>query len=151
METNLAARLKELRGARSQADFAKEFGEIQQTYARWENGSREPELEKVKKIARRFGVTTDWLLGADPIDHTKTEKLPGPEPPSIPAITAKDLASLIEQNRELSHAASALGEAHKEIAKTNGQLAAKLMEMCATKADTPAVQGGGGRATKAAG
>lgn len=31
----------------------------------WERGDREPSLEMLRKIAKRFEVTTDWILGAE--------------------------------------------------------------------------------------
>ncbi|WP_438468286.1 helix-turn-helix domain-containing protein [Streptococcus pluranimalium] len=35
----------------------------QGSYANWENGKREPSLENVVRLAKLFGVTTDYLLG----------------------------------------------------------------------------------------
>jgi len=57
-------RLKELREEKSltQAQLAKELGLDYTTIGKYENGSREPSLEMVKKICRFFGVTTDFLL-----------------------------------------------------------------------------------------
>ena len=38
--------------------------DVQQgTYSRWENGSLEPSLEAVVKLAKLFDTTTDYLLG----------------------------------------------------------------------------------------
>lgn len=31
----------------------------------WERGDREPSLQMLCKIAQRFGVTTDWILGLE--------------------------------------------------------------------------------------
>ena len=36
------------------------------TYASYEYGKREPNIEMISKIARHFGVTTDYLLGREP-------------------------------------------------------------------------------------
>lgn len=60
-----ASRLKDLRKKNwlTQADIAKEIGISQGSYANWENGKREPSLENVVRLAKLFGVTTDYLLG----------------------------------------------------------------------------------------
>lgn len=47
-----------------------------QTYANWEYGSREPDLETVKKLAKLFEVSTDYLLGNEtkqPERHKKVD------------------------------------------------------------------------------
>lgn len=59
----LSARLLELRGNMSQSAFSKNLGILQQTYARWELGDRQPKLQDLASLASHFGVTTDWLLG----------------------------------------------------------------------------------------
>ena len=59
----LPKRLAELRGNVSQAAFARSLGVLQQTYARWEIGDRQPKLQDLAALASHFGVTTDWLLG----------------------------------------------------------------------------------------
>ncbi|MGT2714551.1 helix-turn-helix domain-containing protein [Streptococcus pluranimalium] len=39
------------------------IGISQSSYSNWENGNREPSLENVVRLAKLFGVTTDYLLG----------------------------------------------------------------------------------------
>lgn len=56
-------RLKELRGARSQAVFAKELGITQQRYANYESGIREPDLTTLCRIAALTTGSVDKLLG----------------------------------------------------------------------------------------
>lgn len=56
-------RLKELRGEEPQAKFAASLELPQQTYSRYESGKSEPPLALLKRIALRFGVSADWLLG----------------------------------------------------------------------------------------
>ena len=63
IKIGLPKRLAELRGNTSQAAFAKSLGVLQQTYARWELGDRQPKLQDLAALASQFGVTTDWLLG----------------------------------------------------------------------------------------
>lgn len=47
-----------------------------QTYANYEYGRREPDLETTTKLAKLFNVSTDYLLGRDPKeDDLKTADL----------------------------------------------------------------------------
>lgn len=59
----LPERLLELRGESSQAAFSASIGVVQQTYAQWELGNRQPKIQELIRLARHFGVGTDWLLG----------------------------------------------------------------------------------------
>lgn len=62
--TKLCERLRELRGALSQAQFARELElKSQQTYQRYEEGQTEPTASLLSSMAEHCGVTTDWLLG----------------------------------------------------------------------------------------
>lgn len=58
-------RLKEIRieNGFTQQKIAEELGIKQQSYARYELGNGEPSLLTLIKIAKIFGVTTDYLLG----------------------------------------------------------------------------------------
>jgi repressor LexA len=58
-------RIKELRNKRdiSQQDLADFFNISQQTISAYENGSREPDLDTLKKMSEYFNVTIDYLLG----------------------------------------------------------------------------------------
>ena len=57
-------RLRELRLERglSQRALGEIFGVCNQTISFWESGSREPNLDGLLKIAKFFGVSTDYLL-----------------------------------------------------------------------------------------
>ena len=55
-------RIKELRGSKSQAYFAKEIGVSLQGYLNYEYGNRVPPGPVLAKIAELCGVTTDWIL-----------------------------------------------------------------------------------------
>lgn len=59
----LSSRLKELRGERSQAAFARELGITQQRYANYESGIREPDLTTLCRIAALTTGSVDQLLG----------------------------------------------------------------------------------------
>lgn len=63
MDTILGSRLRELRGATSQCDFANKIGVKQTSYSSWERGIKDPAAQTVAQIASTFGVSADWLLG----------------------------------------------------------------------------------------
>ena len=63
MDNIFVSRLRELRGATSQAEFAEKIGTKQTTYSSWERGLKEPGIQILVSISRQFGVSTDWLLG----------------------------------------------------------------------------------------
>ena len=56
--------LRELRIERrlSQRQLGEVFGVCNQTVSFWESGSREPDLDMVRKIAEYFDVSCDYLL-----------------------------------------------------------------------------------------
>ena len=56
--------LKELRKEAnlSQDQLGKKLGFSNQTVSFWESGSREPDLDMVRKIAEYFDVSCDYLL-----------------------------------------------------------------------------------------
>ncbi len=58
-------RLKELRGLYryTQRQMAEKIGISQPSYIRYENGTSEPTLENLVKIANIFDVSADYLLG----------------------------------------------------------------------------------------
>ena len=58
-----AARFAELRGERTQAEFAEFLGISRPTVGFYENGERIPDAFVLKQIAERCGVTTDYLVG----------------------------------------------------------------------------------------
>ncbi len=56
-------RLKEARGAESQASFARKLGISQVAYSRYELDQREPGLDCLYQIGMITGCSVDWLLG----------------------------------------------------------------------------------------
>lgn len=62
-----AERLKQLRIEKSlnQTQLAKELSVDQRSISNWENVVREPSFEMLKKIAKYFEVSTDYLLGLE--------------------------------------------------------------------------------------
>jgi len=61
-------RLKLLReeSGLSQKDYAKSIGLEQARYNKWENNKSTPDLDSVIMLARKFNVSTDYLLGVTP-------------------------------------------------------------------------------------
>jgi transcriptional regulator with XRE-family HTH domain len=47
----------------TQEEVAKALNMTQQTLARYETGTREPDFETLGTLAEFYGVSTDWLLG----------------------------------------------------------------------------------------
>lgn len=73
-------RLYELRGNRSQEEFAKFLGISRPSLGSYENGNRVPNAQILKKISEKCGVSTDYLLGLSDYKQKETE-----------AITAQDM------------------------------------------------------------
>ena len=59
----LTERLKELRGASSQAEMARQLDIKQPQWARYESGASFPSVEMLEKICRVHACSADWLLG----------------------------------------------------------------------------------------
>ena len=56
----------------SQSEIAKRLGMARTTYAGYENGSREPDLKTLNKLAEFFGVNLNWLITGS--DYKMTEE-----------------------------------------------------------------------------
>lgn len=61
---NLDEKILKLRKSKgmSQDELGEELGVSRQSVSKWESGQVTPELDKIKKIANIFDVTTDYLL-----------------------------------------------------------------------------------------
>jgi len=60
-------RLKELRTEKGwlQKDLAEMLFVNSRTISNWENKTREPDIETIKKLAKIFDVTVGYLLGSE--------------------------------------------------------------------------------------
>ena len=58
-------RVKELRNSLgiNQVEFSKKIGVTKQCVSNWENVYIQPSIDMLKKIAKTFSVSTDYLLG----------------------------------------------------------------------------------------
>lgn len=60
-----AEKLKELRKEKdlTQKEIANKLGVSRVAYTNWENGNREPNIERLVKLADYFDVSIDYLVG----------------------------------------------------------------------------------------
>lgn len=65
MVNTLGARLKILRGKKTQEEVSNSLGLSRARYSHYENDRVEPDNEILKKLAEYYKVTTDYLLGID--------------------------------------------------------------------------------------
>lgn len=74
----LGHRIGELRLARnwSQVELAKRLNVAKQTVSNWENDNIQPSIEMLVRLARLFGVTTDYMLGLEDITRISVQGLP---------------------------------------------------------------------------
>lgn len=79
-------RLKEIRKSKniSQEQAANALGISVRAYQNYEYEQREPNIEMINKLADFYGVTTDYLLGREPL-------------PNPLAVCEKDEATVIEK------------------------------------------------------
>ena len=55
-------KLLDMNGVKS-ADVARATGISNMTFSDWKNGKSTPKMDKIEKIAKYFGVTTDYMIG----------------------------------------------------------------------------------------
>lgn len=74
----LGQRIYELRISRgwNQVQLAKQLNITKQTVSNWENENIQPSVEMLVRIARLFGVSSDYLLGLDETAYLNAEGLP---------------------------------------------------------------------------
>ena len=73
----LGQRICELRTALgwSQVELAKRLGVAKQTVSNWENENIQPSIEMLVRLAKLFGVTTDYMLGLECAPRLNVEGL----------------------------------------------------------------------------
>ena len=60
----------------TQVQLAKKLNIAKQTVSNWENDNIQPSIEMLVRMAKLFGVSTDFLLGLDEIPRISVEGLP---------------------------------------------------------------------------
>ena len=73
----LSERLRELRGAQSQADMAAPLGIKYQQWAKYERGESAPGAELLVRICRAHSCSSDWLLGLKESSAAVVASAPG--------------------------------------------------------------------------
>ena len=74
----LGQRIEQLRSELgwSQVKLAKKLNIAKQTVSNWENDNIQPSVEMLMRIAKLFGVSTDYLLELEEIPRLSVEGLP---------------------------------------------------------------------------
>lgn len=74
--SKFSERLKQLRTKKkmTQQTLANLVGVNRVTYTNWENGKREPELDKVVDLATELNSTVDYLLGNSDVNYLDITK-----------------------------------------------------------------------------
>lgn len=79
----------------SQVELAKRLSISKQTVSNWENDNIQPSIEMLMRIARLFGVSTDYMLGLEQIPRLSME--------GLPIAVVAHLGQLAEDFRNLSY------------------------------------------------
>lgn len=97
-------RFKKLQGDRLHTEFADFLGISRQTVGFYYNGNRAPDALTLVKIARKCGVSSDWLLGlSDKKEHdVSISEYTGLTESSIEAIRKLDKEAMAGLNTFLS-------------------------------------------------
>ena len=115
MKKVLASRLRDLRGALSQPEFARKIGVKQTSYSGWESGSKVPAATVIAQIATTIGVSADWILGV-------VDSRGGPGSGSCAVQRIADLEKKCEdlevRNRALIDALEAVGKGARSSKRT---------------------------------
>ena len=75
MKKSYQARMRELREDRdlTQKEVAAVLGITQQTYALYEGGERDLPIRHLMKLVKYYGVNSDYLLGIQAAEHSKSK------------------------------------------------------------------------------
>ena len=118
-------KLRKIKGL-TQESFASEIGVSRQSVYKWESGQSYPDVEKLLKIARTFGVTVDDMLN-DELDVDRRGVMrPAEEVRAEEERIAKEAAKLeaeqAEQQKQLEAAIKAEKEARKASNSKTGRI-----------------------------
>ncbi|MGV4321287.1 helix-turn-helix domain-containing protein [Bacillus mojavensis] len=117
-------RLKELRKSKgdkiSQGDVASAIGISQSAYASYEQGNREPNIERLIMISKYFGVSLDFLIRGDGKD------LPIESDPSLSLI--KNAIKDIEKKSSYDKAVSYLEKVSREELQSDKRLKRAILK-----------------------
>ena len=69
----ISERIKHLRDLHNltQTELGRIAGVSDKAVSTWENGSAEPRMGAIQRMADHFGVSKGWLIGESPLDDSK--------------------------------------------------------------------------------
>ena len=106
------ARLRELRGNESQAQFAARIGIARPSVASYEKGLRIPPADYIAMICKACGVSADWLLGLSDVPALQTDFEMVCENTAFPSLVINELEKVRHQvfmeNRNNIHLLTAI-------------------------------------------
>lgn len=144
-KTTIAQRLRAVRGALTQAEFAHRLGVHKNTLGRYERGESEPDTRIARHLCTIFGVQPHWLLFGDGEQPSENGTAATPCSARFPSAKSaridewddlrrdnrelrQELREMRFENRELRQENKALDVNLRELMKENGELRAKLAE-----------------------
>lgn len=98
----------------SQSKLAKAIGVAQSTVGMWESGKNKPEYATLLKIANVFGVSVDYLTGADNTDKLNISVVDENKNPIVLDNEALELIDSLRSNPEMKMLFSVSKNATKE-------------------------------------
>lgn len=121
-------RLKQLRENKglNQEDLATALSLSPSTIGMYEQGRREPDHEKLKVIAEYFDVTTDYLIGHEPLIKIEIKEGEG-------AYNASQIEKLLDDAKQALDVAVKEGHITEEQAIEAADLARQQLELMAKK------------------
>lgn len=84
----------------SQKEVAESIGVAKSTYSLYESGSREPNVQTIKKIADVLNISADTLLGVDDQPQTIAAHFDGTEYTEEEINKINEFAAFVKANRK---------------------------------------------------
>jgi transcriptional regulator with XRE-family HTH domain len=96
-QETLGDRLKIVRGAMPQAEFAHRLGADKNTVGRYERGERHPDSEYLAAVRTEFSINLDWLISGEGEMRPGGAEAPRPAIEGAPAEIDTDLCGEISE------------------------------------------------------
>ena len=84
----------------SQKEVAEQLGVAKSSYSLYESGKREPDVDKIKKLAQILGVSSDTLLGLPEHNHTVAAHFDGSEYTPEQLDRIREFAKFVKQQEK---------------------------------------------------
>lgn len=113
------SRITELRKEHkhSQSTLSEMLGVAQATLSQWELGTRGIDLEALKKIAKIYDVTTDYLLGMSDVRKPETSNIPPERARILKRLEKSDDAMFAEVSQFMDYVDFKKGNMDESTAK----------------------------------